>query len=308
MRELKIVMKRGDGPKVAKTVLEQGVKEAAVYSVFMHGPNEERDLVAIQCSTPQSRRVISAVMNLPEFDLSFCSIASDGERAVLSSRPLQQTTKPMLQPSVDITADIWQHTHITPSFIARTLTSALLVALGMVKDQTIIIVAALLFKPFFHQIMGIGLGLVSRDFALSRRAAQAIALSLFITIASGYLVGLALEEPLRFNEFNSPFTSFLISLAIGVTGAVAVADDVGRHQLLAFAAAVQYGVLAVWFGLTLAIGIPNVSDFFRNVLTFGINFFTIVTSATAVLALLEVRERRERSTVERSEGRRKDAA
>jgi hypothetical protein len=60
------------------------------------------------------------------------------------------------------------------------------------------------------------------------------------------------------------------------------ADDTGRRYLIGVAAAVQYAIFPVWFGIALIIGFPQHTVTWQRLLTLGINLVTI--AGTAVLA------------------------
>jgi len=66
--------------------------------------------------------------------------------------------------------------------------------------------------------------------------------SIVVAVAAGALVAALEGGPIGYSSFKTPLASFAISTAIGVTAALACADDAGRRYLVGVAAAVQFAV------------------------------------------------------------------
>src|SRR3954452_9431082 len=79
-----------------------------------------------------------------------------------------------------------------------------------------------------------------------------------------------------------------------ITG-LAIADEAGRRYLIGVAAAVQYAVFPVWFGIALVLGFPERGITGQRLLTLAINLVTIAGVAALAYAALGMR----RSEVQR---------
>src|SRR5437868_5438572 len=79
-----------------------------------------------------------------------------------------EITRPMIEPALDVLEDLWQLSHITPSYVARATGAALLLAYGMFQNNAIAIVVAALFLPFLSQVLAVSFGLWAGDRQLAR--------------------------------------------------------------------------------------------------------------------------------------------
>jgi uncharacterized membrane protein len=159
----------------------------------------------------------------------------------------------------------------------------------MMENNPIAIVIAALFLPFLSVVLALSFGLWSEDWPLLRQGAKAILVSVAASIAAGAAVAALHGPPMEFRDFEKPLLSFGISAIIGVAAGLSTADDAGRRYLIGVAAAVQYAVFPVWFGIALVIGFPDVSITGQRLLTLAINIVTIAGTAAAAYALLGMR-------------------
>ncbi len=94
---------------------------------------------------------------------------------------------------------------------------------------------------------------------------------------------------MHFHTFEQPLVSFGISAIVGVAAGLASADDAGRRYLIGVAAAVQYAVFPVWFGISLVLGFPDRAVTGQRLLDLAINVVTIATIGAAAYGLLDMR-------------------
>jgi Domain of unknown function (DUF389) len=122
------------------------------------------------------------------------------------------------------------------------------------------------------------------DRKLARQGLAAIGVSVVISVAAGAAVALLYPGPFLFSDFKGPLVSFGISCAIGLAAGLASVDDAGRRFLIGVAAAVQYSIFPVWFGISLVRGFPDVSVVAQRLGTFAVNVITIATMAGGIYA------------------------
>lgn len=168
----------------------------------------------------------------------------------MNGTPAREITRPMAEPSIDVFEDLWQLSHVTPSYVGRALGAAILLAYGMMENNPIAIVVAALFLAFMSVVLALSFGLWSEDFGLARQGAVAILVSMIASVAGGALVAAMHGAPMVFQGFEKPPLSFGISAIIGAAAGLSTADDAGRRYLIGVAAAVQYAIFPVWFGAT----------------------------------------------------------
>ena len=289
MHEIRIKAPQGRGAEIAGLALTVGIEEASVVSVYLHGPNRPADLVSVETSTPNAKAFVDAVFSHQNFDPATWSISSRELRAIMTRSPARQITRPMVEPVIDVFQDLWQLSYVTPSYIGRAFSAAVLLAYGMMENNPIAIVVAALFLPFLSVVLALSFGLWATDVGLARQSAVAIAVSVIASVGAGALVAALHGPPMQFHDFQRPLVSFAISAIIGVAAGLSSTDDTGRRYLIGVAAAVQYAVFPVWFGIALVIGFPDRAIVEQRLLTLAINMVTIAVAGVIAYSVLGMR-------------------
>ena len=284
MHEIRVTVPQERSSQVARIALAAGIEQVAVYKVYVHGPNQEKEVVSAETSTPRAKAFLDALFSAPWFDPRECSLTARELRGILGGERMSEVTRPMVEPGLDVLEDLWQLSHITPSYVGRAGSAAILLAYGMFENSAISIVIAALIVPFLSQVLALSFGLWAGDRSLTKQGSLAICVSATISVAAGALVALLYAGPLLFADFKSPLVSFGISSVIGVAAGLASADDAGRRYLIGVAAAVQYAVFPVWLGICLVRGFPDTALVTERIGTFALNVVTIAVMAVGVYA------------------------
>jgi Domain of unknown function (DUF389) len=289
MHEVRVDVPKGRGREIAKLALAAGISRQTVYSVEEASTGESREVVSVETSTPRASVFLDLLLASPLFDPASCSVTAREVRAIIDQESMVEVTRPSLEPTIDVIEDLWQLSHITPSYLGRATGAAILLAHGMIENSPIAIVVAALFLPFLSQLLASAIGAWERDWALARHGARAILVSTVISIAAGAAVAHVVGGTLQFRDFKSPLVSFAISLVIGVAAGLGITDDAGRRYLIGVAAAVQFSIFPAWFGICLVRGFPPSDVVLERLTSFGINIATIALSALAAYAFLRMR-------------------
>jgi hypothetical protein len=149
-----------------------------------------------------------------------------------------------------------------------------------------LMIAGLLFLPYHHQMLAIGLGLWTREWRLTGQGAWALLATTALIIAAGAFTAWLTEPPLRFDQFGSPATGFLIALIVGIAAGLASADDAGRRELIGLAATAHITVLPAWLGIALVFGLLEAKTIEERLLSFGISVGTLTIASAGTFALL----------------------
>jgi hypothetical protein len=265
-----------------------GIDRVSIADVFVHGPNLNRQTVSVETSTPKAREFVEAFLGSPRLTADY-ALTSREVRSILGGESVESVTRPMSEPFTDVIQDLWQLSHVTPSYAGRAAAGAVLLATGIIENNPIAIVVAALFLPFLSQVLAISFGLWNRDIGLFRQGAGSVAVSTALAIAAGALVAAIQGGPILFTGFKNPLSSFAISAVIGVTAGLSSADDTGRRYLIGVAAAVQLAIFPVWLGAAFVLGMPDHSVLYTRLLSFVINFATISAFALAAYAGMHLR-------------------
>src|SRR5438105_2745482 len=216
MHEVRVTVPEGYSPRVAAIALEAGISQVCVYRVYCHGPDQSKEVISAETSTPLARAFIDGLFGATWLDPQHCSITARELRAILDHRPLAEVTRPMIEPALDVLEDLWQLTHVTPSYVGRACSAAVLMAYGMLENSAIAIVIAALFLPFLSQLLAVSFGLWTRDRGLIKAGVLTLCISVAASISAGAIVALLSSRPLGFSDFKHPLVSFGISSVIGV--------------------------------------------------------------------------------------------
>jgi hypothetical protein len=289
MHEVRVTVPDGQSGEVARVALGTGIEEVSVYRIYSHGPNQVKEVVAAETSTPRARAFIDALFQTEWFDLASYSITTRELRSIVAHGSIAEVTRPMVEPALDVLQDLWQLSHVTSSYIGRAAAAAILLAYGMFENSAISIVIAALFLPFLSQVLSISFGIWAGDWALAKVGFSALCVSTAVSIAAGALVAALHPANLAFSDFKRPLVSFALSSVIGIAAGLASADDAGRRYLIGVAAAVQYAVFPVWFGISLVCGFPPMPIVLERIESFGINFVTIGVTSVCVYGLIGMR-------------------
>jgi hypothetical protein len=292
MHEIRATLPPEQVSAATRLARDAGIDRISVAEVFVHGPDQRRQVISVETSTPKARAFVEALLGSAEIRGADYSITSRELRAIVNGEDVMALTKPMSEPFPDVIQDLWQLSHLTISYVARAAAGALLLATAVIDDNAVAIVVAALFLPFLSEVLALSFGLWSRDRRLLLRGLRAIAVSTALALAAGALVAIIQGGPIHFMAFRSPLASFAISAAIGITASLSIADDTGRRYLIGVAAAVQLAIFPVWLGAALILGLPPSEVVWSRLASFLINLGTISLAAVAAYALLHLRLRR----------------
>src|SRR5436189_5852928 len=288
MHEIRATLPPEQAAAAMRLAREAGIQRISVADVYVHGPDQRRQVISVETSTPKARAFVEALLGSADIRCADCSITSRELRAIVNGDDLSALTKPMSEPFPDVIQDLWQLSHLTVSYLARAAAGAILLATGIIDDNPVSIVVAALFLPFLSEVLAVSFGLWSRDRRLILRGLRAVCVSTALAFAAGALVASVQGGPIHFTAFKGPLGSFAISVVIGITAGLSNADDTGRRYLIGVAAAVQLAIFPVWLGAAMVLGLPPQDILGSRLGSFLINLGTISLAAVAAYASLHL--------------------
>ena len=199
MHEIRVKVPQGMGTEIATVALNIGIPEASVAPLYVHGPNHPAEQVSVEGSTPKAKEFVDAIVAHHRFDPEHWSITSRELRAIVSRYSARDITRPMVEPAIDVFEDLWQLCHVTPSYVGRAFAAALLLAYGMMEDNSVAIVVAALFLPFLSVVLAMSFGIWSQDWGLARQGMKAMLVSIASSVAAGALVAALHGPPILFH-------------------------------------------------------------------------------------------------------------
>lgn len=298
MRLVKISAPKGKGTNVAQAAFSVGIEQVSIQTAETHRAASEpqtKDVVDIETSTPKAKHFIDALLAADFYNSEEFSIAIRQPRSIISGDSLRELTEPLVVPATDIFEELWQFSHITVGFVGRNFIAACLLAYGLIHQQILLMIAGLLFLQLLPILLAIGFGAWTRTWKLVGQSASAFIVAIILLTLGGVSVAALTNPPLKYDEFNSTFVGFLISLAVGIAAGLANSDDVGRREFLGLAATAQIAIIPVWFGICFVFGFPTTTgqdEITTRALGFGLNILTIIIASLATYILLGATNRR----------------
>ena len=275
---------KGKGKAIAKIGHDLGMAEVAIMTVFVAGPDEERDEVTIECSAPQAAKFIEAVMSAKFYNPQEYTLTADELLSIISSDPPEKVSWPMRIDPAAILQDLWTQNHLTAGYVARAFVSTVLLAYGLLDVDITILIIALLVTPFLAQDLAISFGLWMGDFRLARQGALMIVFSTAVAIVAGAVTAAVMGGPITYDKYGTLQSNFAISLLVGIVAGLDTADEAGRREFIAVAGAAQFASFPVWLGICLVLGFsPDRMTTVWRMVTFVVTIF--VASLAVYIAL-----------------------
>ncbi len=293
MRLVRVNAPHGKGADVAQIAFSVGINQASVFQVESHRSESEpqtKDAVDIETSTPKAKRFVDALLAADFYNPTDYTINIRQPRSIISKESLRELTPPLVVPASDIYEELWQFSHVTVGFVGRNFIAACLLAYGLIQQQILLIIAGLLFLQLLPLLLAIGFGAWTGKWKLVGNSALAFLVAVVLLIGGGAAIAAVSSPPLKYDQFNTMFVGFLISLAVGIAAGLANSDDVGRREFLGLAATAQIAIVPVWFGICFVFGFPAVATSRDEITTravgFGLNILTIIIASLATYVLL----------------------
>jgi hypothetical protein len=293
MRLIKISAPEGKAQQIADIAFAAGIESVSVRQekeLSSEGKQETKDAVDLQTSTPKSKRFLDALIAADFFNSQDYSISVRQPRSIVSGENIRELTRPLAIPAIDLYQELWQFSQITVGFVGRFVIGASLLAYGLIEQQTLLIIAGLLFLPILPTLLSISLGLLTGRLKLAGQGLLAFLAAAVLLFLSGVAVASFTSPPLRYDEFNPLYVGALVSLAVGIAGSLANTDDAGRRELIGLAATAQIAIVPIWFGIKTVFGFSSAEDgqneLIMRAASFPLNAAIIVVASLITYFLL----------------------
>lgn len=292
MRLITIKVPQGQGEPVVQLALQSGASQVSVHPAKMYfsgKPAVTREVVEVESSTAVVKNFVESLLAAPFYDPQTFSFAIRHPQSAVGPEPPRKETYPVVVPTVDVYEDLWQFNQVTFSLVGRVFLASSLLAYGMVEMHLPLMIAGLLFLPYHHQMLCVGLGGCLREWQFFRQGVFALLVSTAFIFLAGICVGLLTHPPIRFDQFGTPLTGVLLATVIGIAAGLGSVDDAGRKELIGLAATAHISVYPAWFGLSVVFGFPETKKALEHLLAFGLNVVTLSLAAGITYALAGMR-------------------
>ena len=206
-----------------------------------------------------------------------------------------------------------ENVELSGSFLAFMVVATLIAAVGILTDQLILIIGAMVVGPEFGPLAGLCVALVHKRGDVARRSLMALAIGFPLAIACSFAMTLVLDLadliPEDFSQENHPFTEFISSPDEFSAIVAALAGVAGILSLTSAKSGALVGVLisvttipaAANIGLAAALG--NTEEGLGALAQLALNLGVIVGAGVAVLYLQRLLYLRRKAEHHSDEGR-----
>ncbi len=181
---------------------------------------------------------------------------------------------------------------LSSSFVITVLLSALVAALGLMKDNPAVVIGAMVIAPLLSPNMTLALGTTLGNVRLIREALTSNLAGLGLTLSFAILIGLFFPFDHDSREITSrtvvSYSDVLLALASGVAGAIAVTSGISA-ALVGVMVAVALMPPLVVSGLLLGTGEWALAQ--HAILLTAINVIAVNLAAVGTFTLRDIRPR-----------------
>jgi len=190
----------------------------------------------------------------------------------------------------DAIENLFKHSTPSQDFFLMVLLSVLMATLGLLTDNSTVIVGSMLIAPILYPILGFSMGIIMSDFSLVSKSFVTLVKSILLTIvvAAGITLLFHSQVGALTQEVIARTKPSLLYAAIGTIAGFAAAFAVVKTKLNDTLPGVAISVALVPPLAVVGIGLAtfNFSAVFSALLLFLVNSIGVVFAATIVFSLM----------------------
>jgi len=203
------------------------------------------------------------------------------EEDTVSVDQIQASEKKSFSKSVRVSreelyADAEKTTHFSAVFIVLTILSALVASFGMVRDNVVFIIGAMVIAPVLGPNVALSLATTLGDIELFRKAIRALVIgviaALIFSLTLGFFLNVNPETPELFSRTNVNFGDIVLALAAGCGAALSFTTGL-LSALIGVMVAVAFLPPLVAFGMLAGSGYWTLA--WGSLLLFMTNFICV---------------------------------
>lgn len=286
-------------PDVAGSALELLRASGSVWNL-VHVPRSaakpEGDLILADVAREDASVIVEDLRELGIPETGSITLAAIDAQLSEGARAAERHARGLPSDAVvweDVDSRSEELTELSATFIAFMVLAMLIASVGLILDQPILIVGAMVVGPEFGPLAGLCVGLVQRQHALTRRSLLALLVGFPVGIAATVPFALALEAfgqvPEAFDAANHPLTafisqpdplSFVVAFIAGIAGVLSL-TSAKSGALIGVLISVTTIPAAANVGVGIALGDPGEAAGALGQLS--LNLLAIVLAGTLTL-------------------------
>ena len=265
LRLLEVSLPEADAKNVRELIAED-----SIYGFWREKTSEERSLVKILLSVEQTERVLDVLEQeyggLDGFRVVLLPVEATipriEEKKIEPANADAQAAEPVAKDAMRISreelySDIVDSTKLNSIFIAMVVLSAVVAAVGLLKDSVAIIIGAMVIAPLLGPNVGLALATTLGDKKLGLDVLKTNIVGMSIALAFAFVIGMLIPIDPQIAEIQSRtfigLPDIAVALASGVAGVLAFTSGASM-ALIGVMVAVALMPPLIVFGLLMGSG------------------------------------------------------
>ena len=244
------------------------VEEAKVTNFWLTCSCENRNIFKMIVTAEKTESLLDTFENkygrLEDFHMvllpleaSYPSTKEIEEKAEESKDDEIKKKEPLRVSRQELYHDVFDHSKLTKTYMIMIVLSAIVAAIGLIKDNVAVIIGAMVIAPLLGPNVALSLATTIGDGALGRNALKTNIVGIFIALAVSFVLGYILVIDPGTREIASrtvvSYADIVLALASGVAAALSITSGV-PSVLIGVMVSVALIPPLVVFGLLLGSG------------------------------------------------------
>ncbi len=275
MQVIQVTLADGEGKKAVELIRNIGVKESE-YKLIS---SRTGDLLIINLSQENVDNVIDKLKNRFNFDSSKeRSLMIYTPDIVLSDEDDKQKNGKQKPIRETIISYAKENSHLTSQIIVMAFAAAVIATLGLILDNTAVIVGSMIIAPVFGPIATMAIGIVLGDLKLLFKGFLVEATVMLIAVLVGAVFGfivpnVGINRALEIRMLPT-IADLLVAIAAGGAGAYSLMTDTKSQQLVGVVIAAA--LIPVMATIGIGFSIQNIELITGATLLLLSNFFALL--------------------------------
>jgi len=213
--------------------------------------------------------------------------------------PLNAESKPSNSGRKYLFDSVFSQTKLSRHYVVQLIFSTIITTLGLITNNTVVVIGAMLISPLFWPVMGIALGIITTRKNILRNASISFAASIVIVLFFSTTITLLVPINELSQEITARVSPNIIDLFIALAASVIGVFALYYPTISATAAGVAVSISLLPPLCVVGIGVAELSGTIigKSLLLFSTNIGAIVFMGVIALYLLNIRPRKAQEEV-----------
>lgn len=208
--------------------------------------------------------------------------------------PVKMEVKPSNSGRKYLFDSVFSQTQLSRHYVVQLIFSTIITTLGLITNNTVVVIGAMLISPLFWPVMGIALGIITTRKNILRNASISFAASVVLVLFFSTIITLLVPINDLSQEITARINPNIIDLFIALAASIIGVFALYYPTISATAAGVAVSISLLPPLCVVGIGVAELSGNIigKSLLLFGTNIGAIVFVGVIALYLLNIRPKK----------------